>query len=113
MYRKFPLLFIVVIGLIPPLGCSRKPAPVGPAPTPAQSISVVKPEMRSIQRVVEQPGTVMAFEETPLHCKLTGFIAAIEEDPSKKDRPEYDRFIDINSRVKANQILADRRSGTR
>ena len=34
MYRKFPLLFIMVIGLIPPLGCSRKPAPVGPRPRP-------------------------------------------------------------------------------
>jgi multidrug resistance efflux pump len=62
--------------------------------------------MRPVKRVVEQPGTVLAFEETALHANLTGYVEALEEDPDKKDRPPYDRYIDIGSRVKKDQVLA-------
>jgi len=78
---------------------------------------VVKPEMRPLKREVEQPGTVVAFEETALHAKLTGFVESIEEDPEKlaliaKNTPEkevwpkHDRLYDIGSRVKKDQVLA-------
>lgn len=36
-----------------------------------------------MKREVKQPGTVVAFEETALHAKLTGFAESIEEDPDK------------------------------
>jgi multidrug resistance efflux pump len=62
--------------------------------------------MRPVKRVVEQPGTVLAFEETALHANLTGYVDTLEEDPDKKDRPPHDRFIDIGSRVKKDQVLA-------
>lgn len=107
MRRDIRPLLIAALGLLPTFGCNRKAAPAGAAaPTAVPRISVIKPEMKSVKRVVEQPGTVLAFEETALHAKLSGYIAAIEEDPDKKDRPEYDRFIDIGSRVKPKQVLA-------
>ncbi len=62
--------------------------------------------MRPVKRVVEQPGTVQAFEETALLANLTGYVDVLEDDPDKKDRPPYDRFIDIGSRVKKDQVLA-------
>ena len=62
--------------------------------------------MKPVKRIVEQPGTVQAFEETALHARLKGYIATIAIDPDKKDRPAYDRFIDTGSRVKEKQVLA-------
>jgi multidrug resistance efflux pump len=62
--------------------------------------------MRPVKRVVEQPGTVMALEETDLHAKFPGLVGRIEDDPDKKDRPPTDRQIHIGSRVKRDQVLA-------
>jgi multidrug resistance efflux pump len=62
--------------------------------------------MRPVKRVVEQPGTVLAFEETALHANLTGYVDSLADDPDKKDRPPHDQFIDIGSRVKKDQVLA-------
>ena len=47
-------------------GCNRKPATDAAATPAAPQVTVVKPEMRPVKRVVEQPGTVQAFEETAL-----------------------------------------------
>jgi multidrug resistance efflux pump len=61
--------------------------------------------MRAIKRVVEQPGTVQAFEETALFARLTGYVGSIADDPNKKDHPPHDRQIDRGSRVKKDQVL--------
>jgi len=101
------ILILAGFGLLPALGCSKQPAPGGAAPAPpAAQVTVVKPERKPVQRVVEQPGTVQAFEETELLANVTGYVEALEADPDKKDRPEHDRYIDIGSRVKGGQVLA-------
>jgi len=63
--------------------------------------------MRAVKRVVEQPGTVQAFEETALLAKIPGYVGSIADDPDKKDRLPHDRQIDIGSRVKHGQVLAE------
>lgn len=101
------ILILAGIGLISAIGCKQKPAPAGTAAAPpAAQVTVVKPQMKPVQRVVEQPGTVQAFEETELFANVTGYVEALAADPDKKDRPEHDRFIDIGSRVKEGQVLA-------
>lgn len=105
MRRDLSVLLAVAFGLVPAAGCGRKP-PAAAAPPAAPPIAVVKPERRAVKRVVEQPGTVTAFEETALHAKFPGFVGKIEDDPDKKDRPPHERQVDIGSRVKANQVLA-------
>jgi len=103
--RRWLALSLAV--LITVAGCNRKPVPGGAAAAhAAQPVTIVKPEKKPVQWAVEQPGTVQAFEETALYAKLSGYIASIVDDPDKKDRPEYDRYIDIGSRVKAKQPLA-------
>ncbi len=91
-----------------PTGCHRPP-PTAEAPAPATppAVSLVKPEKRPVKRVVELPGTLQAFEETVLYAKFPGYIGALGADPAKADRPEHDRLIDIGSRVKKNQVLAE------
>ena len=108
----------LLLALLAAVGCNRNPpAPAGnPAPAGPQ-ITVVKPEMRPVKRVVEQPGIVQPIEETALFARITGYVGAIAEDPEKlkliaKNTPQKqvwpadDRFIDIGSRVKRNQVLA-------
>jgi multidrug efflux pump subunit AcrA (membrane-fusion protein) len=89
-------------------GCNRPPsAPGSAAPAAAPAVTVVKPERRPVTRVVEQPGTVQAFEETVLYPKVPGYVSALAADPDKATRPEHDRLVDIGSRVKKDQVLAE------
>lgn len=102
------LLLLGVFALATATGCNRQP-PVagGAAPATAPAVTVVKPEKRPVNRVVEQPGTVQAFEETVLYPKFPGYVRALAADPDKADRPVYDRLIDIGSRVNKDQVLAE------
>jgi len=118
MRRDTPPLLAALLALLPAVGCGKKPAPPADRLAPAApQISVVKPEVRPVKRVVEQPGTVEAFEETALFAKLTGYVGSVEEDPEKlaliakntPDKevwPEHDRYFDRGSRVKKDQVLA-------
>src|SRR5262245_7961632 len=107
MRRDTLIVLVAVFGLLPAIGCNRKPpAPAAAGPPPGPQITVVKPERRAVKRVVEQPGVVQAFEETALFAKIPGFVGKIEDDPDKKDRPPHDRQIDIDSRVKKDQVLS-------
>ncbi|AMV26233.1 Efflux pump periplasmic linker BepD precursor [Gemmata sp. SH-PL17] len=107
MRRDLSFVLTAALGLTPAVGCNQKSTPPGgAAPAPATPITVIKPERRAIKRVIEQPGTATAFEETVLHAKLPGFVGRIADDPEKANRPPHDRQTDIGSRVKAGQILA-------
>src|SRR6187401_2797901 len=85
------------------MGCG-KPTPTLGSPTSAKetAISFVKPEKRSLVRIVEQPGSIQAFEETILYPKIPGYIQTLSLDPAKVNRPVHDRAFDLGSRVKAN-----------
>ena len=90
------------------MGCG-KPTPTLGSPTSAKetAISFVKPEKRSLVRIVEQPGSIQAFEETILYPKIPGYIQTLSLDPAKVNRPVHDRAFDLGSRVKANTVLAE------
>jgi HlyD family secretion protein len=102
------LLVLGAVSLGAVAGCHRPSPPAAASAAPAApAIAVVKPEKRPIKRVIEQPGAVQAFEETALHAKVPGYVGAVAADPDKKDRPPHDRQIDIGSRVKKDQVLAE------
>lgn len=103
-----PDLLTAGLVILLPIGCNRQPATTGgAAPAAGPTVSVVKPEKKSVKRVVEQPGAVFPFEETVLFPKVPGFVSAVAADPNKKDRPAHDRLIDIGSRVTEGQVLAE------
>jgi HlyD family secretion protein len=98
---------IVMAALV--AGCTDQPRPAasaGPSAA-APAITIVKPERRPVKRVIEQPGSVHAFEETILIPKVPGYVRELAGDPNKKDRPAHDRAIDIGSRVAKDQVLAE------
>jgi HlyD family secretion protein len=44
------------------------------APPPPTAVSVVTPQLRTIKRGVSQPGTIQAFEQTPIFAKVPGYV---------------------------------------
>jgi RND family efflux transporter MFP subunit len=62
-------------------GCT-KTAPSGPGATPTApgAFTVVHPQKKMLPRVIEQPGSVRAYEETPLYAKLAGYVKAVKVD---------------------------------
>ena len=72
------LTAILVMGLT---GCT-KPASngAGPGGAPAAPFTVVHAQKKMLPRVIEQPGSVRAYEETPLFAKLAGYVRAVKVD---------------------------------
>jgi hypothetical protein len=69
-----------VLLLTAAVGCGNSPAapssPGAPAPQPAETTAVatIKPERRTVRRVIEQPGYVEAFEQTAVYAKIPGYV---------------------------------------
>lgn len=90
---------------------------VGCAPTPvtstlpqagaAATITLVKPEKRTVKRLIEQPGTIEPVEETVLYPKIAGYVSTIAMDPNKQVEKELHRLLDIGSKVSKDQLLAE------
>jgi RND family efflux transporter MFP subunit len=55
-------------------------------------VEVVQPERRTIRRTTQQPGQIEAFEATPIHARVAGYVQAWN--------------VDIGTRVKKGQVLA-------
>jgi len=63
--------------------------------TPIARVITVLPVREGVRRIAEQPGQIEAFESTPLHAKLAGFVQSVS--------------VDIGDRVKKGQVLAELR----
>jgi multidrug resistance efflux pump len=96
-----------MLGAIALVGCNRQGSSTPPASAGDRKFSIVKPEKRKVTQQIDQPGTAQAFEETALLAKIPGYVGSIADDPDKKTRPQYDRQIDIGSKVKSGQVLAE------
>ncbi|MFL5329671.1 MAG: efflux RND transporter periplasmic adaptor subunit [Gemmataceae bacterium] len=77
------------------LGCARPntPTPEKPAAKAAAARPIVTPQQRALRRVIEQPGTIQAFEETPLYAKISGYVTTVKAD--------------MGDRVTVGQVLAE------
>src|SRR5262249_31599392 len=76
-------------------GASARRGGAGPGGATGQTagIRVVRPERRDIRQLVVQPGTIEAFETTPIHSRISGYVK------------EYN--FNIGDRVKAGDALID------
>ena len=72
LFHIFSLLTAAL--LVVTSGC-RQPASDSPTTKqPASSIAVVKPERKTIRREVGQPGSIQAFERTPIVARIPGYV---------------------------------------
>ncbi|WP_168221691.1 efflux RND transporter periplasmic adaptor subunit [Aquisphaera giovannonii] len=79
-------------------GCGRpggEPAlSAATANTPAIArVVTVAPERRAMRRLSEQPGQIEAVEVTPIHAKVSGYVASVA--------------VDIGDRLKKGQLMAE------
>jgi RND family efflux transporter MFP subunit len=56
-------------------------------------VEVVRPERRTVQRMVSEPGQLEAFETTPIHAKIAGYVQNVS--------------VDIGYEIKKGQVLAE------
>jgi HlyD family secretion protein len=63
-------------------GCTKSSPATGPGSNaaPPATFAVVHPQKKSLPKVIEQPGTVQAYESTPLYAKLAGFVKTVRVD---------------------------------
>jgi HlyD family secretion protein len=70
-----------LLGFVLLIGCNRSSGPGGAAPAPGgPGVSVVHPERKTVRRVIEEPGTVEADEETRLFAKIPGYVGRVAAD---------------------------------
>ena len=97
MMKPFVCLLPVVVML---LGCEQAvkvsvPAVAAASTTagtqPPIKVAPIKPNRKTLVRMVEQPGQVEAFDEAPLFAKVTGFVQKLNVDLGDKvTGPKYD-----------------------
>jgi HlyD family secretion protein len=78
--RHRRVIGIWAILTIPLCGCGQTPGgPAGRAAeattsAPSDSVTFVKPERRTMHPAVRQPGSMQAFEHTPIYAKIAGYV---------------------------------------
>ncbi len=93
-------LAALAAGMLTAVGCSQSAAPPGSSAsgTPSAMVNVVHPQRKALKRVVEQPGTIQAYEETQLFARVPGHVRLFHDsdgriihDIGRKIRgPKYD-----------------------
>jgi RND family efflux transporter MFP subunit len=69
-------LAALAAGMLVAAGCGQPAASHDPAPksTSSPTVRVTRPERKSLKHVVEQPGTIQAYEETRLFARVPGYV---------------------------------------
>lgn len=77
-------------------------------PADTTSVSVVSPKKQPLVWSTEQPGTVSAFETTPVMAKLPGFVAKVHVDIGDKvDGPTKDKPGTLLAEVSIPELVAE------
>ena len=73
--------FALLLTTIAVCGCSRSSPTSGTAGgSPSAAFHLVHPQKKALPKVIEQPGTVHAYESAPLYAKLAGFVKKVHVD---------------------------------
>jgi RND family efflux transporter MFP subunit len=75
-------------------GCDRPSAgKTDHSAQPVMRVDVVKPERHTVQRSVSEPGQLEAYETTPIHANIAGYVRTVNTN--------------IGSEIKKGQVLAE------
>ncbi len=97
------------------IGCNQpadKSSSKGEVPKSDGTVDLVKPKLRSLPRIVEQPGTIQAYEETHLYARVPGYVrlsrdadGSIRFDIGRAIRgPKYDK---AGKELEPGEVLAE------
>jgi len=85
-------LGICLLAALAAAGCGHEEKPSYSSVSKPQAVSLIKPQVRTITRVVGQPSFVESYEHTAIYPKLVGYIEKWN--------------VDIGDRVKKGDVLA-------
>jgi RND family efflux transporter MFP subunit len=75
-------------------GCERSTEKQAGHPAqPVTRVEVVRPERQTVRRTVSEPGQLEAYETTPIHAKIAGYVKSWT--------------VNIGSEIKKGQVLAE------
>jgi HlyD family secretion protein len=86
-------LAIVTATVATTAGCERSAEKTGQSAQPVTRVEVVQPERHTVQRTVGEPGQLQAYETTPIHAKIAGYIK--------------NWTVNIGYEIKKGQVLAE------
>jgi HlyD family secretion protein len=86
-------LAIVTATVATTAGCERSGEKTGQSAQPVTRVEVVQPERHTVQRTVGEPGQLQAYETTPIHAKIAGYIK--------------NWTVNIGYEIKKGQVLAE------
>jgi RND family efflux transporter MFP subunit len=88
-------------------GCGRSAAPAtgGAAAQPVSRVNVIKPERKTLRRVVVRPAEILAFDEAKLFAKIPAYVESYLVDIG--DRVKGPQFDAENKLVAIGQKLAE------
>lgn len=66
--------------LLSSMGCAKKAGGSGEVSTPTPKVKAANPQKKSLRWTIDQPGTIQAYESTPLIAKLPGFVKKVHVD---------------------------------
>src|SRR3954469_6697591 len=76
--RQFTIIGCLLISMT---GCHQQPpTAVTESKSEAVTVSTVKPERKTLRRVIEQPAQIEAYEETPLVPRVPGYVLEVNGD---------------------------------
>ncbi len=73
-------------------GCGPKAHSPRELPKPPV-VSLTVPTRTSVPSVIDQPGQIEAYEQTPIYARISGFVRSV--------------YVDIGARVAKGQVLAE------
>ncbi len=76
--------FILCTFLFNAAGCSNKPGISPKGESAPVGVTVQKPERKTIRWTVEQPGSILAYEQAPIVAKLPGYVSRMYVDIDDK-----------------------------
>jgi HlyD family secretion protein len=92
-YIAIASLFLMTIALAGASGCARRSSAASPRPAlEPDRVQVVHPVRRTLKRFIEEPGYVVAIEQTPIYARLPGYVEEV--------------LVDMNALVEKGQVLA-------
>src|SRR5512135_3519684 len=93
-FRRTIRLALAAAITVTAAGCERSSEKkAGRSAQPVMRVEVVQPERHTVQRTVGEPGQLEAYETTPIHAKIAGYVK--------------DWTVNIGAENKKGQVLAE------
>ena len=89
---RFLLVAMLSASILVVLGSGCNSAKPSVKTSDANTVKTDTPKKKPLRRVIEQPATIEAFEETPLVAHISGYVEKVLADIGKEvEGPQYDK----------------------